>query len=405
MLVNSVARAAPSAAVVRPTAPMSAVAAPFVEPFPGLPSGGLLRPVSAPSTPVLPPVDTPRSLPQAQPRARVLQGPIGLGQANRTTDIRAAQRALRAWGFDVVVDGLYGPQTRAGLRRFVALVSDEPLPRPSDRITPGSNLAQQLFAGPGFPRPTGMPEFAGAVGAGGVNRRGDVRAVQRRLVELGYTVGSAGVDGLSGPATRRAIRTFVGAALGANRADEPVSTLEADGQLMHLLFSDAAPRWERMPTAGVGFQSFDRDGYGHGSTGAAAVIRRAGARYSQTNHPTPVIGFNDVSRLDGRSLVVNGRTEHITHRFGTDVDVRLPRSDGRHGTSISQSTYDREATYSVITAFAEDAAVERILFADRTLFARAESRGEPWANKLVYDASHTNHLHVDVRGALAGSVV
>ena len=238
----------------------------------------------------------------------------------------------------------------------------------------------------------------GSVGPSGTNRISDVRRVQERLAELGFPVWA---DGLYGPNTAHGLAMF--RAIVEGREQLAPFRLRPGTTLERVLFSDQAPRWQQLPRRGTGFILTDSDDYGWGTNTAAAVMARAGVRYMtefRQHHPDrALIGVNDISRRDGSVIVHRGSPEHETHRTGLDIDVRLPRrpgSDRRWGTKTNWRSYDREATYAMIRAFALDSAVERILFADRVLIGRASREQQPWAHKLIYDRGHNDHFHVDV---------
>ncbi|TNE50814.1 MAG: hypothetical protein EP343_06575 [Deltaproteobacteria bacterium] len=83
--------------------------------------------------------------------------PVGPGQANRSSDVRAVQSRLRELGFDIGVDGDWGNQTKNALEVYEAMLrgrSDS-----SDMrgvLRPGSDL-HRVMASPDAPKWSRMP--------------------------------------------------------------------------------------------------------------------------------------------------------------------------------------------------------------------------------------------------------
>jgi hypothetical protein len=130
-----------------------------------------------------------------------LGGAVGSGGANTRADVRAVQDRLRVLGYlaaaaynaervtpqgqGAVADATI-PQTIAAIGRF----SQELLGPPGvQQIAPGSPAAQALDTPPHSQMPVlqaGTVALTGAVGRGGGNAVGDVRAVQERLLAIGF---------------------------------------------------------------------------------------------------------------------------------------------------------------------------------------------------------------------------
>jgi peptidoglycan hydrolase-like protein with peptidoglycan-binding domain len=236
--------------------------------------------------------------------------------------------------------------------------------------------------------------LAGPVGPKAANRKEDVLLVQARLREVGLDVGA---DGQFGPKTERALQTYRAMLEGLDETKEEPGRIELNDVVDRAFGSAEPPRWVKMPERGAGFVNDDVDGYGFGSAETKAVIEEAGAAYAKdylsAQPKAAPMGINDVSKGQG------GLTpDHESHQNGLDLDVRLPRTDGTNGSDVRWANYDREATYAMLTAFAANPRVERVLFADAELLARAKNSGQPWAYK-VQDGGpvHRNHLHVDVK--------
>ncbi len=231
------------------------------------------------------------------------------------------------------------------------------------------------------------------VGSRQLNRRDDVLAVQERLNELGFDLEA---DGVFGNQTRNALQVYEGMIRGEDDASDLPGILKPGTRLDQVLGSDDAPRWTEMPDEGPGFDNVDWDGFSHGSQRLADVIRDVGQSYNDdylaANPNASVMELNDASLRNG-----GDNHDHATHEAGLDLDVRLPRTDGASGTTVGSSDYDREAAYAMVSAFASDARVERILVGDDMLRQRVQDNEEPWADKVQDGgSSHNNHIHVDI---------
>jgi peptidoglycan hydrolase-like protein with peptidoglycan-binding domain len=109
----------------------------------------------------------------------------------------ALQRALRRSGRPVAVDGGFGPQTRAAVRRAQ---------RGLDMAVTGvadDRLVARLRAGPRAPVPRARPPARTLLSIGASGRR--VRRLQAALRRQGFAVA---VDGVFGPRTRLAVARF-----------------------------------------------------------------------------------------------------------------------------------------------------------------------------------------------------
>lgn len=240
-----------------------------------------------------------------------------------------------------------------------------------------------------------------AIGPGKPNKPADVTALQTRLAERGFEVD---VDGKYGGQTDRAIRVFEAMITGAESVANTSGTVTPGGPIDRALASPSGPRWVQMPAGGPGFIRVDTDHFSYGSSVAADTIRAAGQRYATdylAAHPSKsLIGVNDVSRRHG-----GNNEDHESHEAGLDIDVALPTTSGGHSTRVGASDYDRETTYAMIAAFAQDPRVERILFTDRVLLRRIADSDVPWKHKVQDGgAGHRNHLHIDIRPAAPSAV-
>lgn len=120
------------------------------------------------------------------PRDPVIDGARVLQRGSRGADVRALQERLNEQGFPVgAVDGIFGPNTQAAVRAFqeaVGLTSDGLVGRATKAALEGLSRDD---------RGTDVLSMG--------SRGPEVKRVQERLNELGFSVGSA--DGIYGPRT------------------------------------------------------------------------------------------------------------------------------------------------------------------------------------------------------------
>lgn len=233
-----------------------------------------------------------------------------------------------------------------------------------------------------------------AVGVGQHPTKADIEKVQTALKARGFDIEP---DGKWGKASERALRVYEAMLTGRDSVAGTTGVVTPGGLLDVSLGSGVGPRWVQMPSSGVGFIRMDHDGFSYGSSMAADTLARAGHRYAAANPGGTVIAINDVSTKSG-----GNNKDHETHEAGLDIDVLLPTTAGGHSTRVGRADYDRETTYKMIIAFAQDSRVERVLFSDPVLLQRIADSDFPWKAK-VQDGGpvHRNHFHVDVKGYAA----
>src|SRR5262245_12234115 len=188
--------------------------------------------------------------------------------------------------------------------------------------------------------------LSASVGKNGVNKPSDVKAVQQRLVDLGFAF--VAVDGVVGPRTTQAIRLFQAIKNGDQTVDHPHNDgrVDVDGDTHRWLEAPNAPRWQALPPGSKdqGFVNIEvadpADHHDFGTDWLATTIRAAGASYRASYIPTrpraAVITVNDASLPEGGDT-----PDHQGHETGLACDLRLPRADG---TAPGDTTF-RTATY------------------------------------------------------------
>lgn len=233
-----------------------------------------------------------------------------------------------------------------------------------------------------------------SVGVGGRNKSLDVRAVQQRLHDLGFEIS---VDGQWGGETRKALKLFESMVSGTERIHRAGGKLTVNGSLHRALMAVDAPTWTTIPKSGVGFVNHDTDGHSHASSTLVDTLIRVGARYNadylSSNPGNSRIATNDASLTHGGDT-----PDHSTHENGLDLDIRMPKNDGGSGSKVGWSSYDREAAFAMIKAFASDGQIERILTGDTVLLNRIHSGNYSWKAKVQNGGnSHKDHMHIDVK--------
>jgi spore germination cell wall hydrolase CwlJ-like protein/LysM repeat protein len=237
-----------------------------------------------------------------------------------------------------------------------------------------------------------------SVGTGGENHAAEVAMVSFRLVGLGY---------LERPRSQvdRTLRDRLALFDSITRGSRTVRrarVVKPGSDLHRWLEAGNAPRWERMPENGIGFDNHDikrqpGDHHEYGTHWTADVIRGAGQAYERSyrsaNPRASLIQVNDVSLRWGGDT-----RQHKGHETGLDIDVRLPTTRGGAGTTVGSRNYDRAATRAMLRAFRAQPGVSRILLNDPKLIAEGLCSSA---------AGHHNHFHVDVSppGLQTGAVV
>jgi peptidoglycan hydrolase-like protein with peptidoglycan-binding domain len=138
----------------------------------------------------------------------------------------------------------------------------------------------------------------------------------------------------------------------------------------------------QLPLAGVGFYSYKGNlrykQFAIAETIAALV--NVGMRWVAT-HPTgPRIGIGEIS-LQGGGCIAG----HASHQLGVDVDIALPRNDGREEhTVVGAAAYSRADTQQLVD----------LLRANGVLKVKRIFLNDPKVSGRENQPNHDNHLHV-----------
>jgi hypothetical protein len=148
----------------------------------------------------------------------------------------------------------------------------------------------------------------------------------------------------------------------------------------------------RLPFHGPGFYTYDPatqepPGGKDRQWGTAVLVRHLldlGAWWEKAHPGAPRLGIGDLSRRQGGAFggpVVGP----ASHQNGLDVDIRLPRADGRED-AADPGTYDRELTQQVVDRLVAQGASLVLIGPSLDLHGPA--------GILVRWPAHDDHLHV-----------
>ena len=236
--------------------------------------------------------------------------------------------------------------------------------------------------------------LSGSVGAGGTNNAEDVKKVQQRLNDLGFTfVGT--VDGLVGAKTIGAIKLLQSIKSGSQEVGGD-GRVDVAGDTHKWLEATNAPHWLKMPSSGDGFVNIEvqdpNDLHDFGTDWLADMIEAAGAKYKTSHldsHTASSITVNDAALPEG-----GDSPDHAGHETGLSCDLRLPKKNtagaSPAGLTVASSDYDREAARAILKAYRAQPLSnhDRIFLNDQTLIDEGLCK---------HSAGHDNHIHVEVK--------
>ena len=238
-------------------------------------------------------------------------------------------------------------------------------------------------------------QLSGSVGSGGVNNRDDVKKVQQRLVDLGFTfVGT--VDGLVGAKTIRGIKLFQSIKNGRQKLGGD-GRVDVNGDTHKWLNAQNAPKWQTMSASGPGYINVEvtkqtSDHHDYGTNWLNDTLKDAAQEYKDLHYDcfkASLMTINDVS------LVSGGDTpDHSGHETGLSCDLRLPQenntSDAAGGRTYNSSDYDRDAARALLKALRAQSMADtsNIFFNDSVLINEG---------LCTYASHHDDHIHFQIK--------
>lgn len=216
-----------------------------------------------------------------------------------------------------------------------------------------------------------------------------IRWIQSSLNQI-MSAGLA-VDGISGPMTRAAIRSFqssrgltadgiVGpiteAALIAAGASQPPQVGSGGGTTP----GPNAAVTTRLPSPGQGYYSYKPGTNQYGTSATIRALQAVGTQWHRAHPSGPRIGIGDISLNGGGPM-----SGHASHQLGLDIDIRIVRNDGREEPcNYTLSTYSRSLTQELVNLIRANAVlrVQYIFFNDSRVTGVQPLSG------------HDDHLHV-----------
>jgi peptidoglycan hydrolase-like protein with peptidoglycan-binding domain len=268
---------------------------------------------------------------------------------DRGTDVKAIQWLLNDRGFPVTADGVFGTLTADAVNAFKATVS----------LVPNGIVGEGTWKA--LIRPLRIGDSGPAV-----------KALQRQLRAKRHL--AVPVDGVFGPSTRAAVRTF-----------QAHAGRQVTGEVTRSTWRRLIAHYELPTFNGTSLCDYSV-GNGAANWGTAAAINQVEAAakvVASKGYGRVAIG--DVSREHGGNIAL-----HSTHKVGLDVDLRPMRRANdqcRWGVNWRWSTYDRKATRALIKAIraAAPGHVKLIYFNDPVMIRAGLTRWFP---------GHDDHLHV-----------
>lgn len=211
-----------------------------------------------------------------------------------------------------------------------------------------------------------------AVGKKGKNDALDVATVQLLLNMAGANIV---VSGTCDATTLDAIFRYQ-----LNWTAYPDSTVDPGGTTWKNLVAQKMKIVEtfiQLPQSGTGYYCYATASKQYGTPKCIATAKAVALSVNTTL--TLNIGIGEMSQQTPGNF-----GPHKTHYKGRAIDVRPLRKDGAESRcDISETTYSRERTKTLVEAFKADANVRQILFNDSNIPGVIQATG------------HGNHLHVD----------
>lgn len=268
-----------------------------------------------------------------------------LNNGTRGTDVIALQHFLKARGYSLTVDGIFGSS-------LVTMVKDFQTKNglTADGIV-GANTWSKVIS---------------TVQNGSQGEA--VRALQQQLNKKHHS--GLTVDGIFGSGTDSAVRSF-----------QSGHGLTADGIVGPATWQALIGHFEDLGAAsGTGWYHYLDDGSDdYGTANAIAQLKKVAADWNALGYGVR-IGIGDISRPHGGDF-----PPHSSHTNGLDADIRCVRSDIEDACDWRNAGYSRTRTQKLVDMLLATGQVERILFND------------PNITGVTAYTGHDNHLHVDFK--------
>ena len=235
--------------------------------------------------------------------------------------------------------------------------------------------------------------ISASVGNGGKNNPQDVKEVQERLKELGYSVGE--VDGKIGDKTLHAIRLFQSIINGQTQVSGD-GRVDVNGKTHQWINAKNAPKWQLMPNTNKAISFYNReleetwDKHDYGTDWMAGALLWIAKDYHNTyrskNPNAALFTINDVS------LPVGGNTpDHSGHETGLCCDIYLPKIDGGSGgIDYLSPAYDWKASEAILQSINRCPTVNKsqIYFNDPVMVKKGLCKSV---------RGHHHHYHIGVK--------
>ena len=205
------------------------------------------------------------------------------------------------------------------------------------------------------------------------------------------------VDGIIGPMTRSAIRSFqrqygltvdgiVGPITEAKLIQAGASRPPGGGSASPGGTSPSETTFTQLPLSGKGYMRKLNNGipqdagrvWGHPQVIQALIS--IGSMWYQSHPSGPRIQIGDISFANGAVMA-----PHSSHRKGLDVDLRPVRNDGGElPVSFTDQKYSRALTQELVN----------LIRGNKVLSVRSILFNDPNVNGVTYWSGHNDHLHV-----------
>lgn len=199
------------------------------------------------------------------------------------------------------------------------------------------------------------------------------------------------VDGIVGPKTRSAIRSFqqrqglkVDGVVGPQTEQALMTATQTRPPASGVTPAPTGPSLginTPLPESGPGFRAYQRNqARRYGLPETIRALQAIAAAWQRAHPQGPRIGTGDISFQGGGRM-----PPHKSHNRGVDVDIRLLRNDGREdGTNYRAATYSRALTQELVN----------LIRANGVLTVKLIFFNDPAVSGVSNQDGHDDHLHV-----------